>query len=187
MSENLVGKLLIATPLLRDPNFERSVVLLCQQNDDGFLGLILNRPLEATVGEHLPEWEHLVSAPASIFEGGPVQREVALALGRRSDGGTGSGWTPVGEELGQLGLLDLGGSPSDLWGVVEQLRIFSGYAGWAAGQLQGELREQAWFVVEAEPGDPFSEDSEGLWQRVLRRQPGNLAMFANFPADPGLN
>lgn len=184
MSENLVGKLLIATPLLQDPHFVRSVVLICQQNDDGFLGLILNRPLEATVDEHLPEWEHLVSAPSRIFEGGPVQREVALALGRCPDGAMEGGWTPVADDLG---LLDLSGSPSDLWGVVEELRIFSGYAGWAAGQLQGELREQAWFVVDAEPGDAFSEDSEGLWQRVLRRQPGNLAMFATFPPDPALN
>ena len=184
MSDNLVGKLLIATPLLRDPNFERSVVLLCQQNEDGFLGLILNRPLEATVGEHIPEWEHLVSAPPRIFEGGPVQREVVLALGRRTDGASERGWTPIADDLG---LLDLSGSPSELWGVVEELRIFSGYAGWAAGQLQGELKEQAWFVVDAEPSDPFAEDSEALWQRVLRRQPGNLAMFANFPPDPGLN
>lgn len=184
MSDNLVGKLLVATPLLHDPNFVRTVVLICQENDDGYLGLILNRPLEATVGEHLPEWEHLVSAPARIFEGGPVQREVALALGRRMDGGEDGGWSPIGEGLG---LLDLGGSPSDQWGVVEELRIFSGYSGWAAGQLQGELREQAWFVVDAEPGDPFAEDAEGMWRRVLRRQPGSLAMFANFPPDPALN
>lgn len=184
MSENLVGKLLVATPLLQDPNFLRTVVLICQENDDGYLGLILNRPLEATVGEHLPEWEHLVSAPARIFEGGPVQREVALALGRRTDGGADGGWTPIGE---QLGLLDLRGTPSELWGVVEQLRIFSGYSGWGAGQLQGELREQAWFVVDAEPGDPFAEDAEGMWRQVLRRQPGNLAMFAHFPPDPALN
>ncbi len=186
MSENLVGRLLVATPLLQDPNFARSVVLICQQNDDGYLGLILNRPLEASVGEHLPEWEHLVSAPASIFEGGPVQREVALALGRRTDGGDDDDdrWTAVG---GQLGLLDLRGTPSELWGAIEQLRIFSGYSGWGAGQLEGELQEQAWFVIDAEPDDPFAEDCEGLWQRVLRRQPGNLSMFATFPPDPSLN
>lgn len=184
MSDNLVGKLLVATPLLSDPNFVRSVVLICQQNDDGYLGVIINRPLEATVGEHLPEWEHLVSAPGRIFEGGPVQREVALALGRRTDGEEDGGWTSIS---GQLGLLDLRGEPSELWGMIEGLRIFSGYAGWAAGQLEGELREQAWFVIDADPADPFAEDSEGLWRRVLRRQPGNLAMFANFPPDPALN
>ena len=141
MSDNLVGKLLVATPLLHDPNFVRSVVLICQQNDDGYLGLILNRPLEDAVAEHLPEWEHLVSAPAQIFEGGPVQREVALALGRRTDGGEDSddagGWTAIG---GELGLLDLRGTPSELWGAIEQLRIFSGYSGWGAGQLEGELQ-----------------------------------------------
>ena len=184
MSDNLVGKLLVATPLLEDANFWRSVVLICQQNDDGFLGLILNRPLEAELAEHLPDWQHLSSAPPRIFEGGPVQREVAMALGRHAPGDPGEGWTAVDETLG---LLDLQRDPADLWGELEQLRIFSGYAGWAVDQLEGEVKEQAWFVVDAAPEDPFAEDSEGLWQRVLRRQPGRLAMFATFPRDPALN
>ena len=179
-----MGRLLVATPLLRDPNFARTVVLICQESEDGHFGLVLNRPLEAGVGEHLPEWEHLVSAPARIFGGGPVQPEVAIALGRRTDGGEDGGWTAIG---GELGLLDLRGEPSELWGAIAGLRIFSGYAGWSAGQLEGELREQAWFVIDAAPDDPFAEDSEGLWKRVLRRQPGALAMFATFPPDPGLN
>lgn len=184
MSEHLVGKLLVATPILQDPNFARSVVLICQQDEDGYMGLVLNRPLEAEIAEHLPEWQHLCSAPQRIFEGGPVQREVALALGRHAPGDPGEGWTVVSDVLG---LLDLGRDPAELWGELERLRIFSGYAGWAAGQLEGEVREQAWFVVEADPGDPFTEDNEGLWQRVMRRQPGSLAMFATFPPDPSLN
>ena len=184
MSENLVGKLLVATPALLDPNFARSVVLICEQNEEGALGLILNRPLEAELAEHLPEWQHLSSSPPRIFEGGPVQREVAVALGRHAPGEPGEGWTSVS---GELGLLDLGRDPADLWGELEQLRIFSGYAGWATDQLEGELKEQAWFVVDAEPEDAFGEDSEQLWQRVLRRQQGPLAMFATFPPDPTLN
>jgi putative transcriptional regulator len=184
VSEELVGKLLVATPLLQDPNFWRSVVLVCQQNEDGFLGLILNRPLEAEVAEHLPDWQHLASAPPRIFEGGPVQREVAIGLARHAPGDPGEGWTAVD---GDLGLLDLSGDPADQWGDLQELRVYSGYAGWAAGQLEGEIEEQAWFVVDAEPGDPFCEECERLWQRVLRRQPGRLAMFATFPPDPAMN
>ena len=186
----LAGRLLVATPLLRDPHFRGSVVLVCRQDGDGCMGLILNRPLEAEVAEHLPGWQYLSSPPPAIHEGGPVQREAALALGRRAaaaEGGAGGGWTPVGGGPGLLGLLDLRLDPADLQGEIEALRVYSGYAGWSAGQLEGEIREQAWFVVDARPGDPFDGDSAGLWRRVLRRQPGQLAMFATFPPDPGLN
>ena len=183
----LAGRLLVATPLLQDPHFRGSVVLVCRQDGDGCMGLVLNRPLEAEVAEHLPGWQYLSSPPHAIHEGGPVQREAALALGRRAAGGAdggGEGWTPVG---GGLGLLDLRLDPADLQGEIDALRIYSGYAGWSAGQLEGEIGEQAWFVVDARPGDPFDGDSAGLWRRVLRRQPGPLAMFATFPPDPTLN
>jgi putative transcriptional regulator len=184
MDDALVGRLLIATPALLDPNFVRSVVLICQQNEEGALGVILNRPLDAEVGEHLPEWLHLASSPPRIFEGGPVQREIALAVGRRRDGTPGEGWTEVTRELG---LLDLGRDPADLWGELVALRIFAGYAGWSASQLAGEIEERAWFVVDAAPSDPFSEQPEQLWEQVLRRQQGPLSMFATFPQDPSLN
>ena len=182
--EPIIGRLLVATPTLLDPNFERSVVLICQQTDDGALGVILNRPLDAELADHLPEWQHLASRPPRIFEGGPVQREVAVALGRHDPGADGAGWTEVTAELG---LLDLDREPADLWGELRALRIFSGYAGWSAEQLAGEIEEHAWFLVDAAPADPFSEQPERLWEQVLRRQNGPLSMYATFPPDPGLN
>ena len=182
--EPLLGRLLVATPVLLDPNFARSVVLICRQHDDGALGVILNRPLEAELAEHLPEWLHLASSPPRIFEGGPVQREIVVALGRHDAGAAGAGWTEVSAELG---LLDLNRDPADLWGELHALRIFSGYAGWSADQLEGEIDEHAWFVVDAVPSDPFSEQPDRLWEQVLRRQQGPLSMYATFPPDPGLN
>ena len=182
--EPLVGRLLVATPALLDPNFERSVVLICQQTDDGALGVILNRPLEADLADHLPEWQHLASDPPRIFEGGPVQREVAVALGRHDTGADATGWTEVTPELG---LLDLDREPADLWGELRALRIFSGYAAWSPEQLAGEIEEHAWFLVDAAPADPFGEQPEQLWEQVMRRQQGPLSMYATFPPDPGLN
>jgi putative transcriptional regulator len=70
---------------------------------------------------------------------------------------------------------------------VSAVRIFAGYAGWGAGQLEAEIEEGAWYVVPAEPEDPFLRDPGRLWGKVLRRQGGQLAMLATMPTEPGLN
>ncbi len=182
--ERLAGRLLVASPLLTDSNFERSVVLMCAHSEDGALGLVLNRPLPLAVAEPLPSWAATVTDPPSIFRGGPVQRERALALARLSPrAAEPPGWEAV---LGRVGLLDLDRDPSEINGI-EAVRIFSGHAGWGGGQLEGELLGEAWWVVDAEPGDAFDPDPEGLWKRVLRRQRGRLALFANYPPDVALN
>ncbi len=178
------GTLLVASPSLRDPNFIRTVVLLCQHDADGALGLILNRPTDAAVGDFLPDWAPHLSTPDVVFEGGPVQREAAVALARLDGDPPSDGWVGVGPDLG---LLDVSVPPWDVPGKVEALRVFSGYAGWGAGQLEGELQTHDWFVVPAEPGDPFDADPLPLWRSVLARQPGRLRMLAHFPPDPMLN
>lgn len=183
MAGSLAGRLLAAAPALLDPNFARCVVLVCLHDERGALGVVLNRPLEAGVSERLPEWEHLAAPPARVFGGGPVQPEAALAIGRLSGDPPGAGWTAV---TPRLGLLDLRLSPADLWGSLDALRVFSGYAGWGAGQIEAELAEGAWFVADAAPADPFSEEPDRLWERVLGRRPGGLAPFAS-PGDPSRN
>lgn len=183
MAETLAGRLLVAAPALLDPNFARSVVLVCRQDERGALGVVLNRPLEDELAEYLPEWTHLAPPPARVFGGGPVQPEAALALGRLGGDPPEAGWTAV---TPRIGLLDLRLDPADLWGSLDALRVFGGYAGWGAGQLEGELAEGAWIVADAAPDDPFSEDPEGLWERVLGRRPGGLAPFA-APGDPSRN
>ena len=181
MAESLVGKLLVATPALLDPNFARTVVLICDQNEYGVLGLILNRPFRVEVATYAPEWGPLASPPARVFEGGPVRREAALAIGRlREEAPAAAGWTPV---AGELGLIDLDGSPADFWGDLVGLRVFSGYAGWSLGQLEDEIAEQAWFVLDAAPADPFDPEPTDLWEQVLRRQGGDFSTFATGPGD----
>lgn len=181
----LAGRLLVASPLLTDPNFHRSVILMCAHTSQGAFGLVLNRPLPIAVAEPLPAWAASVSAPPSVFLGGPVQRDRAVALARLSHAPHRDvlGWEPV---LPEIGLLDLELDPSSV-PDIEAVRIFSGHAGWAGGQLEGELLGESWFVVDAEPGDAFDSDPAHLWQRVLKRQTGRLALFANYPPDVALN
>lgn len=185
MAESLAGRLIVATPALLDPNFYRTVVLICEHSDDGALGVVLNRPLEdAHLREHLPEWAALVTSPGVLFTGGPVEPATAIALARLRGGHRPDGWAPI---IGRTGLLSLAREPADLAGDIDGLRIFSGYAGWGGGQLEGELKQEAWFVVDAEASDPFSGDPSTLWRTVLRRQRGMLATFAFFPEDPHAN
>jgi putative transcriptional regulator len=178
------GRLIVANPVLPDANFDRTVVLVLAHEDKGALGLVLNRPSEMDVDAPLPRWERLAAEPPVVFVGGPVAPGAAICLATVANGGPAQGWTPV---TGQLGTLDLEQDPDELAGTVSQIRVFAGYAGWAPGQLEAEIRSGAWFVVDAEPGDAMADDPEGLWKRVLRRQGADLAVVASFPADPTAN
>jgi putative transcriptional regulator len=184
MTSELTGKLLVASPILTDPNFARTVVFVCAHGEAGAFGLVLNRPGAAAVGEHLPQWMEHVSPPSVFFQGGPVEPDAAFALASVRGEPPAEGWIGVGA---RLGLVDLGEPPGEIAGELAALRLFRGYAGWSPGQLESELEQQAWFVIAAEPGDPFARATDRLWQDVLRRQPGKLAMFAHFPSDPSLN
>ncbi|MEZ4482175.1 MAG: YqgE/AlgH family protein [Dehalococcoidia bacterium] len=178
---SLKGRLLVASPALEDPNFARSVVYLCAHDENGALGLILNRPLEtAPVGDHLPQWMEHVDRPAVFFEGGPVEPGAALALAAREPSLPDTGWLDVATGLG---LLNLDSEPAVVAGHLRALRLFTGYGGWSAGQLEAEIKEEAWFVVDAVAEDMFRPETATLWRDVLLRQPGKLAMFAFFPGD----
>lgn len=194
---SLTGRLLVATPALADPNFDRAVVLLLDHDEEGSLGVVLNRPTPVDVAEILEGWGELAGAPGVVFQGGPVSLDSALgvavipgeegpASGVRSRGGRGGpiGWRRV---HGAIGLVDLDTPPELLAPALGSLRIFAGYAGWGPGQLEDELVEGAWYVVESEPGDVSSPDPERLWRAVLRRQRSELAMVATYPDDPSLN
>lgn len=194
------GSLLVATPLLDDPNFKRAVVLILDHDDeDSTLGVVLNRPSEIGVDQVLPGWAELVTGPSVLFQGGPVALDSALAIGRVPGGetsavGNGSTTGPIGwraldgaPEAGRVGLVDLDAPPALLAGALLQLRVFAGYSGWSSGQLRSEIEEGAWYVVKAEPGDAFTGEPDALWRTVLRRQDGDLALVATFPEDPTLN
>jgi len=189
MSEELdgvePGMLLVAAPMLVDPNFADSVVLILDIDENGALGVVLNRPLDVAVGEVLSDWTGVVSAPEVLYMGGPVSTEGALAVGRLADADDEPvGWRAVFE---RFGIVDLDTPVELVEGSLASLRIFAGYAGWGAGQLAAEIEEGSWYVVPSEPGDVFRADPTDLWRDVLRRQPGELAWFSTRPIDPELN
>jgi putative transcriptional regulator len=192
----LTAHLLVANPRLADPNFVRRTVLVLDHGDHGALGVVLDHPGGVPVDEVLPQWHALATPPAELFTGGPVARNAVIGLARLRagtavDGEPGStlpaGWTLLIDDAQPVGTLDLAAGPAPVADPVIGLRLFSGYAGWGPGQLEGEIDEGSWFVVPAEARDPVSADPEGLWRRVLRRQGGSLAVMSGYPLDPGAN
>ena len=184
------GQLVVATPQLEDPNFARTVVLLLQVDEqDGALGLVLNRPTGTDVDEVLPDWSPLACAPAVVFTGGPVQPQAAICLGhKRVDGPQLGAYAELeGVPGGSVGTVDLDAEPNDLARAVAEVRVFAGYAGWSAGQLESEVAEGAWWVLDSLPADAFDVHPELLWQQVLRRQGPPIAFAASYPPDPALN
>jgi putative transcriptional regulator len=181
------GSLLISSATLVDPNFARCVLLVLESNEDGSLGVILNHPSETPVDEVLVQWRDVVNPPGVFFRGGPVELNAALALGALVDDSAEdapSGWRQVS---GPLGMVDLDHPPDDFLGRLSGLRIYAGYAGWGAGQLDDEIAEGSWHVVPAQRSDLFSDNPDRLWHDILRRQPPPLSMLATLPSDASLN
>lgn len=183
MADSLLGRLLVATPKLVDPNFFRTVVCICAHSETGAMGVVLNRPMTAELDHQLPEWAPLLAQPPVAFAGGPVDPSIAIGIARLHDPQQYPGWTRFS---GRLGTLDLRTPPTDLPGL-EAARVFIGYTGWGAGQVESEIEDGAWFVIDARETDPFTAEPESLFREVLKRQGGQLAMFAYFPPDATQN
>jgi putative transcriptional regulator len=187
--------LLVAAPILTEETFRRSVVYLLEHDGGGSVGVVINRPSHTPVGHVLPDWQDAVAEPGVVFNGGPVQRDGALCLGlsievpaeRPNQAGLfpdSGGLRPVADGICTV---DLDGDVELLSAMTTRLRVFAGHSGWAGGQLEDELAEGAWFVVEGSPQDVFSESPAALWKSVLLRQPPPLRFVATYPADPTLN
>ncbi|HEV2371781.1 MAG TPA: YqgE/AlgH family protein [Streptosporangiaceae bacterium] len=190
MDQALAGRLLVATPALGDANFRRTVVLVVEDEpDEGTLGVVLNRPTDVPVGQVLQAWTDLVSDPTVVFQGGPVSPNSALGLAIVPGEEEPVGWHALNSTafMSRIGLVDLGTPPQLLEGGLASFRVFAGYAGWGPGQLQAEIDEGAWYVLTAEPADAFAAEPQRLWQAVLRRAGGRLALVATYPDDPLLN
>lgn len=179
------GQLLVASPLMGDPNFERSVVLILAHGEEGALGVVLNRPRVFPIAAQLQRWEALAAAPAVLFEGGPVASESAIGLALIAAGRTHPSARP--RDLTSFSILtdrvatvDLSEEPQP---GIDKVRVFAGYAGWGAEQLESEVDAGAWFLVPSRPTDVFSSDPDGLWRKVLRRQRSSLAMLSSYPDD----
>jgi putative transcriptional regulator len=179
--ESLRGKLLISTPLIVDPNFRRTVVLLAEHSEEGAMGLVLNRPSETLVSEAVPPLEGLVAENEPVYVGGPVEQSAVIVLAEFDDP----------DEAGSIVVGDIGFVVSDpdhtlTSASIRRSRVYAGYSGWSAKQLEAEIEEEAWFVEPALPEDVFA-DADALWSDVLRRKGGEYSVIAMMPEDPSLN
>ena len=177
------GVLLVAPPVLSDPNFRRSVVLLCEHGEGGSFGLILNRLLTLQLGEVL---ESLTGREEALWFGGPVQPSTLHFLHRHA--GDVAGAVPVVDGVYWGG--DFDDVQRLVWSeaaVADGLRFFLGYAGWIPGQLEAEIEAGGWILARADDALVFPDAPEKLWSAVLRRLGGEYALLANFPEDPRMN
>ena len=177
------GRHLVATPPMLDPNFHRTVVFMLEHGDEGALGLVLNRPSELPVAGTIDDWADVVSQPQVMFVGGPVSPSSVIAMATVHLDDAGDNWSPV---VGRLGTVDLEVPPDQVPGL-DRVRLFAGFASWAPGQLEAELVDDAWFVVDANIDDVLTDDPDELWWMVLDRQPGALGRLRHFPYDPSHN
>jgi putative transcriptional regulator len=173
--DSVRGKLLVASPGLMD-FFRRTVVLVLEHNEDGAVGVVLNRPSETLVDEAVPELPVLVDPDEVVHLGGPVGPDSVIVLGRFEDPDEAASIV-----LDDLGVVDPAIDSPDLRAV----RVYAGHAGWAPGQLDDELESEAWIVEPAQADDPFDEGD--LWSDVLDRKGGGYALLARMPEDPSLN
>ena len=179
--ETLQGQLLIASPALLDPNFRRTVVLVTEHTDEGAAGLVLNRPSPAEVAELVPQLEPLVEDGEQVWLGGPVQQDAVLVLGEFVDPDDAA--VPL---FGALGFPSLE-EPDEVVPATTRRRVFAGYAGWGAGQLEDELAREDWIIEPALADDAFTETPDALWSDVLRRKGGVYELVARIPEDPSVN
>jgi len=177
---SLQGRLLVSSPALHDPNFRRTVILVAHHDDDGAMGLVLTRPSEVRASEAVPELDGLPGADGVAYMGGPVQPDAFMVLAEFTDAAAagvpivdGVGFMPAGFEAGDL--------------PIRRIRMFAGYAGWSAGQLEAELDEGSWIVLPAEASDAFADDPDELWRTVLKRQGGRYSLMERMPFDPAVN
>lgn len=179
--ERVGGRLLIAGPGLWDPNFRRSIVLVGHHDEEGALGVVLNRTLDVTVGEAVPALGVIADPDERVFRGGPVQSASVVVLADFAEPAMASVLA-----FGSIGFLP-DGSGDDVIASVRRARVFAGYAGWGAGQLEAELEDGSWVVEPAEPGDVFHPTPERLWDDVLKRKGRAFDLLRLMPRDPSLN
>lgn len=182
VKELKAGKLLIAEPFLADPNFARSVILLCECGAEGSVGFVLNRPTELTLNDLLPD---LYAEAPNVSQGGPVQLDTLHMLHR------------IPEMLGGNEVTKgvyWGGSYEALQDMVSQhmyhegeLKLFLGYSGWSPGQLEKELEDGSWLVADIDPEILFETEPNMVWRKAIELLGKDYAILANMPLNPQLN
>lgn len=179
--ESLRGQLLIASPQLGDPNFERSVILITEHDESGAMGIVLNRPSESEVTAVIPDLTP-IAGEEPIFVGGPVQPEALVVLGEFADPDK-AAWIVVAD----VGLVSAQTELEELPAAVRRGRVYAGFSGWGPGQLEQEIEAEAWIIESPLPRELFPDDPEALWHDVLDRKGGEYALVARMPDDPSMN
>jgi putative transcriptional regulator len=182
MEESLRGKLLVASPALVDPNFARSVVFITEHNEDGAMGIVLDRPSETLVGEAVPQLAGVAGPDEPVYVGGPVQPSALVVLAEFTDPSA-AAWIVVAD----VGFASADVEMDELPDAVRRARVYAGYSGWGAGQLEAEMEVDSWIVEPPLPKELFPEDPEALWSDVLARKGGQYALVARMPVDPSVN
>ena len=178
------GDFLLSEPFLNDPNFERTVILVCEHNDEGTFGLVMNKLSDLQLNDVL---EEEVTFPTYLNIGGPVEQNTlhfVHRLGQTIDGSIQLNgdlyWSGDFEQVKFLmnsGLV-----------AAEDIQFYLGYSGWASGQLRGEMDSSSWFVRKgATAKEIFDLESDILWKSILREMGGKYKVFSNYPSDPRLN
>ncbi len=178
------GSLLISEPLMPDDNFSRTVVLLCEHNDEGSFGFVLNRPSELVLGEVMAEFP---DARHKVFVGGPVQQNTLHYVHRIPD--------MLEDSIEIKKGVYWGGNFEQLRVLMEsnaveekQIRFFVGYSGWGVGQLMDEMRLNSWIVFKSTTSEHvFDTKPDELWKLTLENMGGKYRMYSNYPVDPRLN
>ena len=180
--DSLTGHLILAGPALWDPNFRRTVILIGQHDEDGAVGVVLNRVAEVTVAEAAPPLAPIVDDGDVLFLGGPVEPASAVVVADFEE--------PERAQMiavGTIGFLPPE-VPADTLGTLRRARVFAGYAGWGPGQLEQEMSEEgSWIVEPATPADIFTDDPGGLWSSVLKRKGSAFDLLRFMPLDPSSN
>jgi len=182
MMQELTGKILIAEPFLGDPNFERSVVLVCEHSDLGSFGLVLNQATKSVLSDVIEDFYF----DFPLFIGGPVEQNTLHYVHRLGkliedsvDLGNGLYWAGDFETIKSL--INIGTIKS------EDIRFFLGYSGWGAGQIEDELAQNTWIVSEINEEQLFDQNEQQFWRQVLKRMGGDFKVLSNYPINPRLN
>lgn len=177
------GTILIADPFLKDPNFLRTVIFLCEHREEGSFGFVLNRRLDYVISDLMTD---LGGCDFPVFYGGPVQQNTIHFLHRCP--GLITGGEQVTEEIywgGEFG--EVVNLLADKRLQATDIRLFLGYSGWGEGQLKDEFKQNTWLATYASSGLVFGDDETVVWKNALKQLGGKYEQLINYPIDPQLN
>ena len=183
MTEISQGTLLVAEPFMKDPNFQRSVVLMCEHDRSGSFGITINKLTKDVLGDYLPDFEHLQHP---VFDGGPVGKDHMHFLHQRAD------LIEGGKEVGE-GIFWGGDFKKALELVLhhqitqQEIRFYLGYAGWEEKQLAGEMEEKSWLIIQATPSLLFHKNPSQIWKESIKQLGKAYYPVMNYPLDPSYN